>query len=627
MSHSTALHHLPASSDLVALNQQLADTHLRDLFAQDPERFQRYTLEAAGLFLDYSKHLINDDVIASLVKLAEQAGLNQAREAMFCGDKINYTEKRAVLHTALRHFGDTPVMVNGEDIMPMIRETRARMKAMTEQVHSGQWLGHTGKAIKHIVNIGIGGSYLGLKTAINAMTPYHVEGLKHHFVANIDPNELSEVLRRVDPETTLFIVASKSFGTLETLQNAQAARAWMIEQGCAEHDIRKHFVAISTNLKAIDQFGIAQENTLPLWDWVGGRYSLWSSIGLLISMVVGYDNFERLLKGAEAMDQHFRTAPLAANMPVITALLGVWYQNYMGAESQAVISYDHFLRDLPGHLQQVDMESNGKRTREDGSTVPYHTGSVIWGGTGTNDQHAYHQLLHQGTRLIPVDFIAPATTHNPIGEQHPWLFTNALAQSQAMMQGKTLAEVKDELAEAGLSEDDINRLAPHKVIPGNRPNSMIVPEKITPETAGALIALYEQKVFVQGVVWQVNSFDQWGVELGKVLGDRLIEKIRSSSHMESNISGLLGRYYARRNGGSIASYVTRVATQSECLNNESENRISCGWVLNEPSRFSVLDWQAGKREKTPNTGVQCYSPCWKSLPPPNLRNTPSPLKS
>ena len=545
MSNSTALDHLPASKDLAALLQQMATTHLRDLFAEDPNRFDRYSLEAAGLFLDYSKHLINDDVLASLVNLAEQANLAHAREAMFAGEKINYTEKRAVLHTALRSFGNAPVMVDGEDIMPMIRDTRARMKAMTEQVHSGQWQGHTGKPIKHIVNIGIGGSYLGLKTAINAMTPYHVKGFEHHFVANIDPNELSEVLRKVDPETTLFIVASKSFGTLETLQNAQAARAWMIEKGCAEQDIRKHFMAISTNLKAIDQFGIAQENTLPLWDWVGGRYSLWSSIGLLISMVVGYDNFERLLKGAEAMDQHFCSAPLAENMPVIAGLLGVWYQNFMGAESHAVISYDYFLRDLPGHLQQVDMESNGKRTREDGSTVPYQTGSVIWGGTGTNDQHAYHQLLHQGTRLIPVDFIAPATTHNPIGEQHPWLFTNALAQSQAMMQGKTIEEVRDELAASGMSADEVDRLAPHKVIPGNRPNSMIVPEKITPETTGALIAMYEHKVFVQGTIWQINSFDQWGVELGKVLGDRLIEKIRSkeeTTDQDSSTNGLIHRF-------------------------------------------------------------------------------------
>ena len=545
MRNPTTLDHLPASEQLAALQEQLGNTHLRSLFAQDPNRFERYSLEAAGLFLDYSKHLINDEVMKSLVALAEQANLADARDAMFRGEKINYTEKRAVLHTALRSFADTPIMVDDKDIMPMIRETRARMKAITEQVHSGQWVGHTGKPVKHIVNIGIGGSYLGLKTAINAMTPYHVAGFEHHFVANIDPNELTEVLRKVDPETTLFIVASKSFGTLETLQNAQAARAWMIEKGCAEQDIRKHFVAISTNLKAIDQFGIAHENTLPLWDWVGGRYSLWSSIGLLISMVVGYDNFERLLKGAEAMDQHFCTAPLAENMPVIAGLLGVWYQNFMGAESHAVISYDHFLRDLPGHLQQVDMESNGKRTREDGSAVSYETGAVIWGGTGTNDQHAYHQLLHQGTRLIPVDFIAPATTHNPIGEQHPWLFTNALAQSQAMMQGKTLEEVRDELNAAGMSPDDVERLAPHKVIPGNRPNSMIVPEKITPETTGALIALYEHKVFVQGTLWQVNPFDQWGVELGKVLGERLIEKVRSSektTDQDSSTNGLIQRF-------------------------------------------------------------------------------------
>ena len=545
MTITTGLNHLPASKKLEALSKQMNNTHLRDLFAEDSKRFDKYSMEAAGLFLDYSKHQINDDIMESLITLAKEAGLDQAREAMFSGEKINYTEKRAVLHTALRNFGDEPVMVDGKDVMPLIRNTRQRMKELTEQVHSGEWKGHTGKPIKHIVNIGIGGSYLGLKTAINAMTPYHVEGIEHHFVANIDPNELSEVLRKVDSETTLFIVASKSFGTLETLQNAQAARAWMLKQGCAEADIRKHFMAISTNLKAIDQFGIAQENTLPLWDWVGGRYSLWSSIGLLISMVVGHDNFERLLKGAEAMDQHFHNAPLEENIPVIMGMLGVWYQNFMGAESQAVISYDHFLRDLPGHLQQVDMESNGKHTREDGSTVDYHTGSVIWGGTGTNDQHAYHQLLHQGTRLIPVDFIAPATTHNPIGEQHPWLFTNALAQSQAMMLGKTLEEVRDEMTTAGIDAAEIERLAPHKVCPGNRPNSMIIPEKITPETTGALIAMYEQKVFVQGVIWGLNSFDQWGVELGKVLGNTLIEKIRSAEEttdQDSSTNGLIKRF-------------------------------------------------------------------------------------
>lgn len=545
MTITTGLNHLPASKKLKALSKQMSETHLRDLFAEDSKRFDKYSMEAAGLFLDYSKHQINDEVMASLITLAKEAGLDQAREAMFSGEKINYTEQRAVLHTALRSFRDEPVMVDGENVMPLIRDTHVRMKAMTEQVHSGEWKGHTGKSIKHIVNIGIGGSYLGLKTAINAMTPYHVEGIEHHFVANIDPNEITEVLGKIDPETTLFIVASKSFGTLETLQNAQTARAWMLEQGCAEADIRKHFMAISTNLKAIDQFGIAQENTLPLWDWVGGRYSLWSSIGLLISMVVGWENFESMLKGAEEMDKHFRHAPLEENMPVITGLLGVWYQNFMGAESQAVISYDHFLRDLPGHLQQVDMESNGKRTREDGSTVDYHTGSVIWGGTGTNDQHAYHQLLHQGTRLIPIDFIAPATSHNPIGEQHPWLFTNALAQSQAMMQGKTLKEVRDEMTAAGISAEEVERLAPHKVIPGNRPNSMIVPEKVTPEVTGALIAMYEQKVFVQGVIWGLNSFDQWGVELGKILGNTLIEKIRSSEEttdQDSSTNGLIKRF-------------------------------------------------------------------------------------
>ncbi|WP_422414117.1 MULTISPECIES: glucose-6-phosphate isomerase [unclassified Endozoicomonas] len=539
------IQHLPESSSLETLQQKMAGTHLREMFAADKDRFERYSLEAAGLFLDYSKNLINDDVMSSLMTMAKQARLPEAIQAMFRGDKINYTENRAVLHTALRNSGTDPVMVDGEDVMPKIRDTHKRMKGITDSVHSGEWQGFTGKAIKHIVNIGIGGSYLGLKTVINALTPYHVEGLEHHYVANIDPNEISEVFRRIDPETTLFIVASKSFGTLETLQNAQAARAWMLEKGCAESDIRKHFVAISTNLKAIDEFGIAQENTLPLWDWVGGRYSLWSTIGLMISLVVGFENFQKLLKGAWEMDRHFAQAPLEKNMPVILGMLGVWYQNYFGSESHAVISYDYFLRDFPGHLQQMDMESNGKQTRRDGSTVNYQTGAVIWGGTGTNDQHAYHQLLHQGTRLIPVDFIAPATSHNPLGEQHPWLFANALAQSQAMMQGKNLDEVREELTKAGISSADIDALAPHKVIPGNRPNNMIVPEKITPEVVGALVALYEQKVFVQGTLWQINSFDQWGVELGKVLGNRVYDRLKESgttSDQDSSTNGLANRF-------------------------------------------------------------------------------------
>ena len=541
----TPLKHLSTSSSLETLQQKMAGTHLRELFAGDQDRYERYSLEVAGLFLDYSKNLINDDVMSSLMKMAEEARLPEAIQAMFQGEKINYTEKRAVLHTALRNFGTDPIMVDGEDVMPKIRDTHERMKRITDAVHSGEWKGFTGQSIKHIVNIGIGGSYLGLKTAINALTPYHVEGLEHHYVANIDPNEISEVFRKIDPQTTLFIVASKSFSTLETLQNAQAARAWMLEKGCAESDIRKHFVAISTNLKAIDEFGIAQENTLPLWDWVGGRYSLWSTIGLMISLVAGFENFQKLLKGAWEMDKHFAQAPLEKNMPVILGMLGVWYQNYFGSESHAVISYDYFLRDFPGHLQQMDMESNGKQTRQDGSRVDYQTGAVIWGGTGTNDQHAYHQLLHQGTRLVPVDFIAPATSHNPLGEQHPWLFANALAQSQAMMQGKNPDEVRDELTDAGMSSADVDSLAPHKVIPGNRPNNMIVPEKITPEVVGALVALYEQKVFVQGTLWQINSFDQWGVELGKVLGNQVYDRLKESgatSDQDSSTNGLVNRF-------------------------------------------------------------------------------------
>ena len=542
---STPLNQYSVSEQLITLQQKMAATHIRDLFANDPGRFDKYTLEAAGLFLDYSKHLIDKEVMHSLLALAEEARLPQSIRAMFSGEKINHTEQRAVLHTALRSFASQPVMVDGQDIMPLVRETRERMKKITEEVHSGQWLGHTGKPIEHIVNIGIGGSYLGLKTVINALTPYHKAGLTHHYVANIDPNEISEVFRTINPESTLFIVASKSFGTLETLKNAQTARQWMLDHGCSEADIRKHFIAISTNLSAIDAFGIDQQNTMPLWDWVGGRYSLWSGIGLMIALVVGYDHFERLLKGAQTMDQHFQTAPLSENMPVILGLLSVWYQNYFGAESHAVISYDYFLRDLPSHLQQLDMESNGKRVNSQGEEVDYQTGAIIWGGTGTNDQHAYHQLLHQGTHLIPVDFIAPATTHNPLGEQHPWLFANAVAQSQAMMQGKTVEEVRKELTASGMSAEQINALAVHKLVPGNRPNSMIVPEKITPETIGALIALYEHKVLVQGTIWQINSFDQWGVELGKVLGNRVYDQLKSDEypqHQDSSTTGLIQRF-------------------------------------------------------------------------------------
>ncbi|PJE79835.1 Glucose-6-phosphate isomerase [invertebrate metagenome] len=535
----------PAASELSRLQSDMKSTSLRQLFATDHSRFDRYSLEAAGLFLDYSKHWINDEVLNALVGMAEQSGMETVRDAMFRGEKINRSEDRAVLHTALRYFGSGSIYVDGKDVMPVIRKARAQMKKITEEVHSGCWTGFSGKPVRHIVNLGIGGSYLGLKTVTNALTPFREKGLEHHYVANIDPSELSEVLKKVDAESTLFIVASKSFGTKETLSNAQSARRWMIEQGCPDNDIRKHFVAISTNLSAIDQFGIDHENTLPLWDWVGGRYSLWSTIGLMISLVVGYDNFERLLKGAARMDQHFREAPLNSNMPVIMGLLGVWYQNWFGAQTHAVVSYDYFLRNLPGHLQQLDMESNGKQMTNDGRLVNCQTGPIIWGGTGTNDQHAYHQLLHQGTRLIPVDFITTATSYNPMGDQHIWLFANALAQSQAMMQGKNLDEVKAELAAAGMNPEAIEKRAPHKVIPGNRPNSVIVTESIAPETLGALIALYEHKVFVQGHLWGINSFDQWGVELGKVLSNTVFDRLASADEtLDQDVStnGLIQKF-------------------------------------------------------------------------------------
>ena len=541
----TPLNHFSTSVTLIKLQKHMASIHLRALFSEDKQRFEKYTLEAAGLFLDFSKNHINDEVMSSLFKMAKAAKLPAAIRAMFHGEKINYVEKRAVLHTALRNFGTDSMIIDGKDIMPIIRNTHRRMKEITEAVHSGQWKGFTGKSIKHVVNIGIGGSYLGLKTVINALTPYHRAGFKHHYIVNIDPNVITETFKKIDPETTLFIIASKSFSTLETMQNAQAVRAWILENGCSKSKLSKHFIAISTNLKAVNNFGIAQENRLPLWDWVGGRYSLWSAIGLIISLVVGFDHFQALLKGAWKMDKHFTEAPLEKCMPVILGMLGIWYQNYFGSTSHAVITYEYFLRNFSAYLQQIDMESNGKCTRQDGSMVDYQTGPIIWGGVGTNDQHTYYQLLHQGTHIIPVDFIVSATSHNPFGEQHTWLFANALAQSQAMMQGKTLEEVYDELTATGIHSSHIEALAPHKVIPGNRPNNIIILKKITPAALGALVALYEHKVFVQGTLWQINSFDQCSVDFGKVLSNRVYNRLTEkgqTTDQDSSTNGLINRF-------------------------------------------------------------------------------------
>jgi len=518
---------LPAWQALTEHQKAIENVHMRDMFREDPKRFDRYNVSAAGIALDYSKNRINDDTLTKLMALAKEAQLPEAIEAMFSGAVINKTENRPALHIALRNRSNREIRVNGENVTDTVNTTLAKMKAFTAKVHSGEFAGYTGKKLRTIVNIGIGGSFLGPKVVSDALKPYWNEGYDLKYIANIDGTDFAETVKGLDVETTLFIVASKSFGTLETLKNAQAAREWFLQQGGTPEQVKNHFVAVSTNIPAATEFGIEEENMFPMWDWVGGRYSLWSAIGLAQMIVLGTETFEALLQGAHNMDEHFRTAPLTENLPVLLGMLGVWYQNFFGAESHAVLSYDEYLQDLPNHLQQVDMESNGKRVTREGEVVDWQTGSVIWGGTGTNGQHAYHQLIHQGTRLIPADYIMPLQSHNPVADHHAWLFANYLGQQQAMLDGKNEAEVLEELLASGMAEDQAKWLAPHKVIPGNRPCNSITFTKGTPEVIGALIAMYEHKIYVQGVIWDVNSFDQWGVQLGKLLGDAIYSAIES----------------------------------------------------------------------------------------------------
>ncbi|MHA7880363.1 MAG: glucose-6-phosphate isomerase [Saccharospirillum sp.] len=529
---------------LTAHKAEMSDVHMRNLFNADPHRAQTFSASAAGIDLDYSKNRITAETLSQLMALAREAGLPEAIEGMFRGDIINRSEGRAVLHTALRNRSQRPISVEGEDITATVNATLAKMKTFAEQVHTGEFAGYTGKKLRTIVNIGIGGSFLGPKVVSDALKPYWQDGYDLKYVANIDGTDITEACKDLDPETTLFVVASKSFGTLETLKNAEAAREWFYQQGGKPEQVKHHFVAVSTNIKAATEFGIDEANLFPMWDWVGGRYSLWSAIGLAQALVLGFDTFVQLLSGAHAMDEHFRTTGLEHNLPVILGLLGVWYHNFFGAEAHAVLSYDESLKDLPNHLQQVDMESNGKSVTQDGHPVTWPTGPVIWGGTGTNGQHAYHQLLHQGTRLIPADFIMPLQSHHPVADHHQWLFANFLGQQQALLDGKTEAEVRAELSAKGLSEEAIDAVAPHKVIPGNRPTNTLTFTKATPEVIGALIALYEHKVFVQGVIWGVNSFDQWGVELGKVLGNAVFDALGSgdTTGYDSSTALLIDRF-------------------------------------------------------------------------------------
>ncbi|MDP2833805.1 MAG: glucose-6-phosphate isomerase [Pseudomonadota bacterium] len=498
--------------------------HLRELFAKDKKRFERFSLQLDDLLLDYSKNLIRPQTLKLLLKLAQETGVETLRDAMFSGEPINLTEGRAVLHTALRNRSERPVMVDGQDVMPEVREVLARMRAFADKVRTGKWKGYSGKPISDVVNIGIGGSDLGPAMACLALKPYG-GNIRAHFVSNVDPSHLVDTLEDLDPASTLFIVASKTFTTQETLLNAQAARAWFLDSAKDEKAVAKHFVAVSTHSEAVKAFGIDPANMFGLWDWVGGRYSLWSAIGLPIALYVGMDEFEELLAGAYDMDEHFRTAPLAENMPVLMALLGLWYNNFWDAQSYAVLPYEQRLSRFPAYLQQLDMESSGKGVMRDGKPVKVSSGPALFGEPGTNGQHAFYQLIHQGTKLIPCDFLAAVESHNDVNNQHAVLLSNFLAQSEALMRGKTAAEVETELAASGMGRKEIKALLPHKVFPGNRPTNTLLYRKLTSRTLGRLIALYEHKVFVQGALWNVNSYDQWGVELGKQLARAILPEL------------------------------------------------------------------------------------------------------
>ncbi|CAH1640771.1 unnamed protein product [Spodoptera littoralis] len=514
--------------------------NIQQLFKEDADRFNKFSLRIptpndGDILLDYSKNRINEQVWSLLLNLAKSRNVEKARDAMFSGEKINFTEDRAVLHIALRNRQNRPILVGGKDVTPDVNAVLAHMKEFSGQVVSGQWKGYTGKQITDVINIGIGGSDLGPLMVTEALKPY-ANHLKVHFVSNIDGTHLAEVLKRLNPETALFIIASKTFTTQETITNATSAKTWFLEAAKDPSAVAKHFVALSTNAEKVTAFGIDPNNMFGFWDWVGGRYSLWSAIGLSISLYIGYDNFEKLLEGASFMDQHFTTAPLEKNAPVILALLGVWYSNFYGAETHALLPYDQYLHRFAAYFQQGDMESNGKYVTRSGAQVDYSTGPIVWGEPGTNGQHAFYQLIHQGTRLIPCDFIAPAQTHNPIsnGVHHKILLANFLAQTEALMKGKTADEAKAELEKSGMAADAVAKILPHKVFKGNRPTNSIVVKKVTPFTLGALIALYEHKIFTQGVIWDINSFDQWGVELGKQLAKAIEPELQDNSPVSSH---------------------------------------------------------------------------------------------
>ncbi len=519
----------PAWKALEAHSLQMKLKHMREMFAEDPDRFQKYSLqwksEGGKMLVDYSKNIVDTDTMKMLFALARQSGIEQWRDRMFAGERLNVTENRAVLHTALRNRSAKPVMVDGKDVMVDIRAVLQRMKSFSESVRSGAWKGYTGKPVTDIVNIGIGGSDLGPVMVTEALRPYAKPGWNVHFISNVDGTHISETLKRVNPETTLFLIASKTFTTQETMANAATAREWFLSSAKSEKHIALHFAALSTNAREVTAFGIDTGNMFEFWDWVGGRYSLWSAIGLPIALSIGFDNFENLLAGGYEMDQHFCSAPLEENIPVILAMLGIWYNNFLDADTHAILPYDQYLHRFAAYFQQGDMESNGKYVDREGTRVDYSTGPVIWGEPGTNGQHAFYQLIHQGTKLIPADFIATIESYNPIRDHHRLLLSNFVAQTEALMKGKTPAEVEKEFLASGVDPAEAGTLLPHKVFEGNRPTNSIIVQKITPRVLGSLIAMYEHKIFVQGIVWNINSFDQWGVELGKQLAKKVLPEL------------------------------------------------------------------------------------------------------
>lgn len=505
---------------------KMKQVHMRDLFQQDKERFSKFSSCAEDIVFDFSKNIIREETLDLLLALAKECGVTEAIDAMFSGNPINHTEKRAVLHTALRNFSGKSVVANGKDVMPDIQRVLQQMKDFCSSIHSGQHKGYSGKAIRYIVNIGIGGSDLGPVMATEALKPYHVKGIETFFVSNVDGTHIAETLKKITPDETLFLVASKTFTTQETMTNAFTARAWFLEHAKEEAHIAKHFVALSTNEKAVTEFGIDKANMFEFWDWVGGRYSLWSAIGLSVALTIGYDQFEAMLKGAFHADEHFQKEPWSRNIPMVMALLGIWYTNFWGAKSEAILPYDQYMHRFAAYFQQGNMESNGKSVDRNGEKTTYSTGPVVWGEPGTNGQHSFYQLIHQGTHFIPCDFIAPAISHNAIGDHHEKLMSNFFAQTEALMNGKT----REQLIAEGVQAN----LIPYKVFEGNRPSNSFLIKKITPFTLGALIAFYEHKIFVQGIIWNIYSFDQWGVELGKQLANTILPELKNDAKIESH---------------------------------------------------------------------------------------------